>query len=372
MNSKTNELFNSVASCNWSIIAFTETWLNSSVHNSELFTADYNVFRADRDYANTNYNRGGGVLLAVDINLCASLVDLSQSNLQLISTIDILGVKLTLHCRTIYIFVIYVPPGTKADDYENLFEIISSINILHNNDILIVGDFNIPSYYSSIINDQTNTQVAALNNFMNFLNLSQYNFSCNSNTRILDLVLSSYQCTVNKCDDILLKEDIHHPALIVSFKIQSVRAKENFPTNFKSTFNFRKANFPFLYEQLYSTNWTFLNEYSDIDEACSSFYRHLSQIFETCVPKSKAVSKRKFPPWFTASIKKDIRLKEKLWHAYNRNREVDTLNEFKRLRTKIKLDIKNAQKSFIDKAENSINYNPNFFWSYINSKKKHY
>lgn len=358
-----------MACCNYSLIAFTETWLTSSVYDGELFTDNYNIFRADRDFNNTNYSRGGGVLLAVDVSLSASMLDLSKLKLHLTSTIDILGVKVSVSGCVIYIFIIYVPPNTKAEDFDILYEVVSSINILHNNDILIFGDFNIPSYYSCYVNGQVNASVTALNNFMNFLNLSQYNFVCNTNARILDLVLSTRHCTVLKSEDILVKEDLHHPALLVSLNLDIVKAKEIFPSNFADMFNFRRANYPLIYEQLFNTNWTFLNVYNDADEACTSFYRHLYLIFESCVPKFKSTKRRNFPPWFTVGIKNDIRLKEKLWRAYNSTQDLDIFTDFKRLRAKIKTDINNALKSFVSNAENNINRNPNTFWSYINAKK---
>lgn len=369
MNSKTTELFNSVACCNWSIIAFTETWLTSSVYDGEIFNNNYNVFRADRDFTNTNYTRGGGVLLAVDVNLSANLLDLSKSRAHLLNTIDILGVKVIINSHTIYIFVIYVPPSTSAADFNTLYEVICSINILHDNDILILGDFNISTYYSCLINGQDNTHVTALNNFMNFLNLSQYNLVCNSNVRILDLVLSTFQCHVSKSEDILLKEDIHHPSLVVTFDLGVAKPEKKFPSDFTNTFNFRRANFPLLYQQLFNTDWSFLTLYTDVDVACASFYGYLSHIFENCVPKYKSSMKRNYPPWFNATIKKDIRRKEKLWRAYKRDQDLDMLTEFKRLRAKIKLDIKNALVNFTSNAENNINSNPNTFWSYINGKR---
>ncbi|KAJ8939124.1 hypothetical protein NQ318_012364 [Aromia moschata] len=42
--------------------ALTETWLDPSVHNSELFNPEFNVFISDRKFALTNMTRGGGVV----------------------------------------------------------------------------------------------------------------------------------------------------------------------------------------------------------------------------------------------------------------------------------------------------------------------
>ena len=59
LKSKTSDFFLSVTMHNFDIIALTETWLDDSVHNAELFDNRYTVLRRDRG------SRGGGVLIAV-------------------------------------------------------------------------------------------------------------------------------------------------------------------------------------------------------------------------------------------------------------------------------------------------------------------
>jgi hypothetical protein len=43
----------------------TETWLNDSFRNRNLFPDNYVVFRADRNYTNSKLTGGGDVLTAV-------------------------------------------------------------------------------------------------------------------------------------------------------------------------------------------------------------------------------------------------------------------------------------------------------------------
>lgn len=63
LRSKTHDFYLSVCNCDFDVLMLTETSLNDSFCNSELFdVVEYSVFRRDRDYANTNQNKGGGVL----------------------------------------------------------------------------------------------------------------------------------------------------------------------------------------------------------------------------------------------------------------------------------------------------------------------
>lgn len=157
---------------------------------------------------------------------------------------------------------------------------------------------------------------------------------------------------------------------MISVNRSSENSSKKFPVNYTGSFNFRKANFPLLYQQLLEVDWSFLNEHNDVNTACQHFYDKLSQIFTIYVPKfTLPKNKRKFPPWFNSEIIKNIRAKEKYLNIYKRTADINALNEFTRLRSKIKLDIKTAHESYTERAENNINQDPNKFWAYINSRK---
>lgn len=49
LRSKTVDFFNAISMIDFKVIALTETWLNDSVFNGELFPEDYSVYRADRN-----------------------------------------------------------------------------------------------------------------------------------------------------------------------------------------------------------------------------------------------------------------------------------------------------------------------------------
>ena len=66
LRTKTLDIYNYSTQINYSIIAFTETGLNDSFSDNELFSNNYSVYRSDRNYIGTNCRRGGGVLLAVN------------------------------------------------------------------------------------------------------------------------------------------------------------------------------------------------------------------------------------------------------------------------------------------------------------------
>ena len=70
---KQEEMVNLIDSADPTIIIGTETWLNSSIHNTEIFPSAYDVIRKDRsdDY--------GGVLLAIKKDFIYDRVEIDSS-----------------------------------------------------------------------------------------------------------------------------------------------------------------------------------------------------------------------------------------------------------------------------------------------------
>nr|CAI5828984.1 unnamed protein product [Callosobruchus analis] len=361
-----------ISSTSFSCIALTETWLKPSVFNEELFNCNYNVFRKDRDHALSQKSRGGGILFAVRDNISAVQLDLSQffdSDEGQIGLVELLAVLLKLGHTTLLVIVIYIPPNTSSQVYEKIFEALCFVSCVEVDKILILGDFNIPSYSAFVKDNTHSTYCQILVNFLDCMQLSQHNLVYNVNGKLLDLVLSDCVKDVNKSLISLVVEDSHHPSLFITVNL-SVATEPNFKSNRSGSFNFKKANYLLLYEQLTVTNWNFLEDIDDPDEACIQFYSTLSNIFDLCVPKYKpARNNRRFPTWFNSDIIKNIRKKEHVLKTYNNCGRSEFLTEFKYLRAKIKADINNAFKIFCNNIQNDIKANPKRFWSFINLKK---
>ncbi|KAL4721600.1 hypothetical protein ACJJTC_002783 [Scirpophaga incertulas] len=65
IRTKVTDIYLNTMNCNFDIICFTETNLNESVHDSEMFASHFNVFRRDRHTTCITKYDGGGVLIAV-------------------------------------------------------------------------------------------------------------------------------------------------------------------------------------------------------------------------------------------------------------------------------------------------------------------
>lgn len=69
LRSKTDRFYVNALNCDYDIVCLTETWLNSSVLDGELFNDDYFVYRRDRSSSSSLKNDGGGSLISVKASL---------------------------------------------------------------------------------------------------------------------------------------------------------------------------------------------------------------------------------------------------------------------------------------------------------------
>ena len=112
-----------------SIFAVTETWLSDFYFDGEILPFGYAIFRKDRK------QRGGGVLLAVDQSLSASLLPSPP-------TLEVLTIKLNLG-KPVIVCVVYVPPSSDISTFKSLLSHLSSL-FSSASTVCVVGDFNCP------------------------------------------------------------------------------------------------------------------------------------------------------------------------------------------------------------------------------------
>ena len=307
-------------------------------------------------------SRGGGVLLAISNEYRVVPLDL-QVFRSIIPKVDITGCKLYIKHFVLLVFVLYIPPNLDFNAYQTLFECFESV-LIDDSNLLIVGDFNLPNFVSHTHEpDMGENKVQLLHNFMNLFNLIH-----NINSRILDLVLSTFHCKISQETVPLVEIDPYHPALSISLLLDSDKP-DTFPLNLShKKYNFHKADFPRLYELILSTDWSILNNCTCANTACSLFYELLYPLLDRCVPLS-IFHKRTFPVWYTSDIIKNIKLKHKIHTRFKKTKLPTYRDQFNEIRALTKQQIATAYRNHCVKAESNIISDPSQFWSFIQSKK---
>nr|CAI5825566.1 unnamed protein product [Callosobruchus analis] len=348
------------------IIFLTETWLTESVYSSELFVSTFSIYRKDRVTATTGLSKGGGVLIAIKNEYNFEAIDLSMITLST-PKIDLIGGKIIFESSMIYVFVVYIPPDTSADDLELFLDQFIVFNLSHSCSFVLVGDFNVPAFSL----DQNDKKHRLLNDFAELCSIKQYNDILNQNGRLLDLIFSSVNCSSKRDDMPLVIEDRHHPAIFFSISLQntSSRASQFSSKRCSNVFNFRKANFPLMYHLVATSSWDSVLQATDPNTACDELAKILHDIFELSVP-FKLPPRRRFPPWFSANTIKNIIQKEFARKNYKKYNTTFYRHRFNELRKQIKRQIDSDYRNFISDASNNILRDPSAFWSFIRNKKR--
>ena len=364
LRTKTNQVFSATSDNEYDVLAFTETWLNSNIHSSELFSHCMLVFRSDRNFIETGKTRGGGVLLAINNKLNSILLDTSAA-VKDTPFIDIIGCKIIFNNVRCHVFCVYIPPKTNVNSYEIFFDNFSQLCSQLEN-ILIVGDFNCSDFETTA----STTHCSYYTNFVNFINLQQLNTVRNTQNVMLDLVLSNMlNCDVYRDTNPIVQEDLHHPSVGISISFRKEHFN-NFPSsNISRSYNFHKANFNLLYSRLSDCDWSFLNEFTDVNLACKAFYEKVYSIFDVCVPRFTG-KKHKFPSWYTPELRRNIALKNKYRKIFKKFKHPNDQIKFNTIRRLVKSQITRDFGKYTDDVSDRLRNEPQYFWQYVRMRKR--
>ncbi|KAJ8721760.1 hypothetical protein PYW08_004162 [Mythimna loreyi] len=145
------------------------------------------------------------------------------------------------------------------------------------NKFLILGDFNQPNINWQVTADSeylcpSNLHGPIQTTFCDTLtagNLLQYNSHRNANDRILDLVLSNDEVTVNSSQSPLVEEDLHHKALCITAAFVQLHQLHVRP---RVKFLYAQANFDAMNEEMMARDWQLELNNRSFEDAVNFFY----------------------------------------------------------------------------------------------------
>ncbi|KAH9643547.1 hypothetical protein HF086_016754 [Spodoptera exigua] len=235
---------NNLALFEHNLVAVTETFLHSSVGDSELETGDWNVLRRDRN------TPCAGVLLAARIPLVLHRRMEYETDCG-----EDLWASFTWHRRSYLVCIVYIKPSAS---------------------VLIMGDLNLKSASINVANYYCY--------FLSFCSLVDKNVILNHHGGMLDVVLvreGSHGVCVSSADGIV-QPDAYHPPMEVEVRIESAHCSDVIePSNINPArdWNFNKCDYEQLYLLLSKISWDRVMQTSNV--SVSSII--LSTIFLTAV-----------------------------------------------------------------------------------------
>ncbi|XP_055604318.1 uncharacterized protein LOC129752570 [Uranotaenia lowii] len=363
----------------YDVIAFTETWLNDRTLSSQIIGPDYAVFRCDRSPRNSKKSTGGGVLLAVKSTFPAKPIeDDSLANLELV------WIRIDFGDRKHYLCVVYVPPDRSGDLAlaESFSLCLSKVSSICSpaDDILIIGDFNLPGlkWCSSpsgfSFPDPARSSFSASSNiFLDSLStatLRQINKIENENGRMLDLCFVNEGIknpTIEFAPAPLVKTVPHHPALVISLDITKILGSEEKNASFYH--DFKNVDFEATSLVLQSIDWEAELDFSNPNAAAETIANILNYIIDHHVPKRSTATNLR-TPWVTGSLRRLKTAKQRALLNYNKYKSLFTKDKYRKLNSAYKKAIKRCYQNYINRLQQNFKSSPKSFWKHVKNQRR--
>ena len=193
LRTKTNQLLMGSLSCDYEVVALTETWLNSDFASAEFFSSAYTVYRRDRMYEELDCQRGGGVLIAVSNSVQSSLISTTIK-----AYYDDIWIELRTPNATFIIACVYFAPNLGVHIYQSFCDCCEQLkNRYASSKFIIYGDFNLPHIDWYVEEDTVLVPRCVLGaaacvvlDTMCYLEMQQFNNVSNHCGRYIDLIFA--------------------------------------------------------------------------------------------------------------------------------------------------------------------------------------
>ena len=344
-----------LSSMKLSIVAVTETWLDSSIPSSVVILNDnsYTIFRKDRN------RHGGGVMLAISNGLQPTAVDLPDTQTE----IEIVFVQLAIGSEKWLCGAYYRPPSLDSTSIDDLENVMSHLDLDSFTGVILMGDFNIdwsPSNTGHLRSTlEKLTDATCLDQLVHEVTRSSADFSSNT---ILDLIFTSRP---DRLRDVCIEAGIgNSDHNMVTFKIRGSPGK--LPKLHRELYQYHNTDIDHFHNLISMTSWDLI-DYSDIDKAWSEFTDLFFACVRECIPQRRC--RRKVKPWITGELHKLIKEKRRLFKKARRSRTEGVWNRYKLIRNKVRIAYKKAYSDYVTQLFKKKD-NRKSFWSFVKNKRK--
>ena len=350
-------LFLSTLDFSFSVLCFSETWLDDVSSNSLYELPNYiskHQIRDDR--------KGGGVSLYIHKSLSFKVIpDLCISS----PDIEALTIEMSSNNQgNSLINVSYRPPSGKFEPFELFLNTLASSVRNSKKNIHIAGDFNL-----NLLDHDSNKKVQ---DFLNIIYRNSMIPIINKPTRVtrktataIDHILTN--CFIDKFfKTAIFKSDIsdHFP---ICFIIPSTKPKKKSKTSFiyKRILDYKAMSA--FNNELHETNWKDIETISNPNDAYQVFLERFISLYDKHFPKKKIELKTKDleSPWITKGIKKSSKKKQRLYEKFLKKRTIESETEYKTYKRLYETIKKRSKKLHFSKLISKYKDNVKKTWTVI-------
>ena len=346
------------------IIGITETKLDSSIFDSEIFLEGYTLLRKDRN------RHGGGVACYIRNDVCFDIINIFPLE------IENIFIKILLpKTKPFVVGIFYRPPNQNdfldsvSSDFHKLFP--------EKNDLFILGDMNINSEINgkSIFGKTTSKDFSApipalgkqYKEFCSSFSLTQLIDSptriTSTSSSVIDHVLTNSREKISNSGVIELALSDHH-LIFCTRKLK--RQKFNCHKNIKcrSLENYTVEKF---IEELNSSNFQNYETFDNIDNAYSDFISRFMAAIDKVAPLREIRVKNRTQDWFDRDIFQAIKSRNEKLKKFKKSRLIIDQENLKKSKYLVHKMIKSKKRLFI---ENKLKENigkPKELWKILKS-----
>jgi len=362
---KFSELQLLVSQYNPHIIGITETWLDSSIKDSEIHLDNYTIFRNDR-----SVSCGGGVLLYIDKSLSCS----PCQRLETVNFNESLWCLISLPANnTLLVGLVYRSPSSNESNNSKLLDIIHTISLQQRfNQLLLIGDFNLPDIvWTNHYGSSSPTSFSA-----KFLDSIQDSFLSQHTTQptrhhpsqrssILDLIITNDADNVSNLAHLPPLGSSDHDCLVWQLCCGALH-KQNKTT---SSYNYFRGDYDSLNSYFTEMDWSSEFDGHDIDHNYNSFVQIVSSAIDIHIPRVSKANNTK-PSWWSKKLSVAICNKKRLFSKWKTTKTNSDYQTYAHQRNTVKSMIRSAQLNYESKLIQLSRARPRVLYSYINSKQK--
>ena len=307
IKTKQHLLENMIRSTYPDIIFGTETWIDNSIKDSQIFPRGYTIFRNDRNLS------GGGVLIAVKNNYIATATPELQTECEIVwCKLELVGHK------AIYLCSYYNPRTSNEESINQLGKSLERAASIKYAFLVIAGDFNLPGWDWKGNTLKSNTQYPSIHHkFTEILDdneLTQIVEEPTRGTNILDLIATNHPSSFRRTEIIPGVSD--HDIVYTKIDIVPTRQQQKprqIPLYSKAKWDNVISDVKAIYNEIMNMK----NIGESVNSMWTYFQNNLDNSIKNNIPHKTAKNKDGYP-WINRDLKRLIRKRDR---SYKRKKK---------------------------------------------------
>ncbi len=339
-NSKIEELYLICNDTKLDIICLSESWLKKVIKNNvlKIFLTEYNIARKDR-----NIKRGGGLIILIKKHIKFEILNIDNCGIIEVLFIKLVNKNITVGCC-------YRPPNSLVSDLDIFEECLTNL-ILNQNELILLGDFNINLMQKTSLQNKYINIVECLN-MSQIINGNTHHLD-NSESQI-DHILVTDTTNIIKTNKCSFSGISHHDLIytIYNSEISKINLKK---IKYRNLNNIDLINN--LQISIHNAPFEQINNIPDCNDQLILFNKLFMDTINDIIPEKSITLKSNKPKWLDISIRNLQKERDFLRRKFIKNKSDIALKSYKIIRNKCATLIRDTKRNFIENKINKPNFN---------------